>query len=544
MIVTGALWLCTASAALADAVPEYFNLPAGYSTSVGIAAAPDGTVWFPANPSTPNPSIGRLIPSQASPGTANGMATFPTPTQAGTGCCANGVRSVAFDAANNRLWFVQSDGIVGWANPSAVAPGTSTGIVDTLVPGLPDLWDVAIGAGGLAWFTEHSASNVGPTYAGNRIASISGSLTISESQNLALQGHGPPLDSLRYDAKPAGITTAPDGTPWFAESDPGNPGYRIARGSGSGYNEYLITPCSGGSPCSGSFTGTGPTDVAVAQDGSIWFTNQLKNEVGRLDTNAGTFTNYSLPAIDAGLANGQARAIAAAQDGTLWVAEFGGFSYPNANAIIRIVPTQPTPTATVWHLGANGYPFAVAPDTKGNVWFALGTVSPPSKIGRLAGVVGAAAAAGGGGGGTTPPPGGAAVTTARVGVARVGTPSTSGGTVTVNQICVGPPQDRCSLVYLISSHEYVTGFPGSHARAAAVDKKRKKPKPVILGKTTMTLHGGQHRKVTITLNAKGRKLLKSKGSLQVYFTATQAQANGKAPKRVKKAKLTLTAKRR
>jgi hypothetical protein len=470
------------------------------------------------------------------------MATFPTPTQAGTGCCANSVRSVAFDAANNRLWFVQSDGIVGWANPSVVAPGTSTGIVDTLVPGLPDLWDVAIGAGGLAWFTEHGASNVGPTYAGNRIASINGSLTISESQNLALQGHGPPLDSLRYDAKPAGITTAPDGTPWFAESDPGNPGYRIARGSGSGYNEYLITPCSGGSPCSGSFTGTGPTDVALAQDGSIWFTNQLKNEVGRLDTNAGTFTNYSLPAIDAGLANGQARAIAAAQDGTLWVAEFGGFSYPNANAIIRIVPSQPTPTATVWHLGANGYPFAVAPDTKGNVWFALGTASPPSKIGRLAGVVGAAA--GGGGGGTTPPPGGAAVTTARVGVARVGTPSASGGTITVNQICVGPPQDRCSLVYLISSHEYVTGFPGSHARAAAVDKKRKKPKPVILGKTTVTLHGGQHRKVTITLNAKGRKLLKSKGRLQVYFTATQAQANGKAPKRVKKAKLTLTAKRR
>jgi hypothetical protein len=36
-------------------------------------------------------------------------------------------------------------------------------MVDRVVPGLPDLWDIAIGAGGLAWFTEHSASNVGPT---------------------------------------------------------------------------------------------------------------------------------------------------------------------------------------------------------------------------------------------------------------------------------------------------------------------------------------------------------------------------------------------
>jgi hypothetical protein len=46
------------------------------------------------------------------------------------------------------------------------------------------------------------------------------------------------------------------------------------------------------------------------------------------------------------------------------------------------------------------------------------------------------------------------------------------------------------------------------------------------------------------LNAKGRSLLKRKGRLQVYFTATQKQATGK-PKRVKQAKLTLKkAKRR
>jgi streptogramin lyase len=537
MIVTGVVWLCMASGAAADPAPELFNLPAGYSAGTGIAPAPDGTVWFPANPTTADPALGRLDTAQAAAGTANGMTTYPTP-KLSSSCCANAVRSVAYDPRNNRVWFVQNDGIVGFVSPPSAAPGTSNGIHAILLGGAssPSLLDIAVAPSGLAWFTENSSSNVSP-YPGGRIASIDGSLGVNESENIALQGGATTLNPLRYDSKPAGITTAPDGTPWFAESDPGNPGYRIARANGSGYVEYPIQPC-WGTPCSGSYTGTGPTDVAVALDGSIWFTNQLHNEVGRLDVSGGTFTNYSLPAIDAGLANGQARAIAAAQDGTLWVAEYGGISSANANAIIRIVPSQPTPTATVWHLGSAGYPYAVAPDTRGNVWFALGTSSLPGKIGRLAGVVGAAPPTSTPpGGSVAAPPGATAVKSASVGKARIGDPKGDGGSVTVDQICVGPPQDRCSLIFIISAHEYVSGFPGSHSRAAAVDRK-KKAKAVILGQKSITLHGGQHKKVTITLNAKGRKLLKSKGRLQVYFTATQAQANGK-PKRVKQAKMTL-----
>lgn len=543
MIVTGVVWLCMASGAAADPTPELFNLPAGYSAGTGIAPAADGSVWFAANPTTPNPALGRLDSAQAAAGTANGMTTYPTPLLSSS-CCANATRSVAYDPRDNRVWFVQNDGIVGFADPTSVAPGTSNGMHATLLstattsgPYSPSLLDIAVAPSGLAWFTENSSYNVSP-YPGGRIASIDGGLGVHESENIAMQGGATTLSSLRYDAKPAGITTAPDGTPWFVESDPGNPGYRVARGNGGGYVEYPIQPCLG-TPCSGSYTGTGPTDVAVALDGSIWFTNQLHNEVGRLDPTGGTFTNYSLPAIDPGLANGQARAISVAQDGTLWVAEYGGISYPNANAIIRIVPSQPTPTATVYRLGAAGYPLAVAPDTRGNVWFSLATLSAPGKIGRLAGVVGAAPPAGTPpAGGTAAPPGATTVKPASVARARIGDPKGDGASVTVDQICVGPPQDRCSLVFILSAHEYVTGFPGSHSRAASLDKSRKKPKAVVLGRKSVTLRGGQRRKVTITLNAKGRKLLRSRGRLKVYFTAAQAQADGK-PKRVKQAKITL-----
>jgi hypothetical protein len=127
MIVTGVLWLSTATGALADPAPEYFNLPTGYNASSGIAPASDGTVWFAANPSTPNPALGRLDTAQAVAGTANGMTTYPTPLLSSS-CCANAVRSVAYDAARNRVWFVQNDGIIGWGNPPLMQAGSSNGI--------------------------------------------------------------------------------------------------------------------------------------------------------------------------------------------------------------------------------------------------------------------------------------------------------------------------------------------------------------------------------------------------------------------------------
>jgi streptogramin lyase len=458
------------------------------------------------------------------------------------------VRGLAFDGANNRLWFVQSDAIVGFADPARVVPDTNAGMVDRLLitplggGGTGQtfhggLQDIAVGAGGLAWFTEANGSNY-PPFPGHRIASIDGNLSVTESENLALQGGLVALDGSRYEARPAGITTDPSGKPWFAESDAGNPGWRIATSRGLGYEEYLITPCAG-SPCSGSLTGTGPTDVAVAHDGSIWFTNQLRNEVGRLDVAARTFTNYSLTAIDAGLAGGQPRAISVAPDGTLWVAENGGFSLANANAIVKLVPSQPNPTATVFHLGAGKFPLAVAPDTKGNVWFTLATDVAPGLVGRLAGVVGAVPDRGG----SAPAPApGRVVRATSVGVARVGTPSVApdGRSIRANQVCVGPPRDICSLVYLISTNEYVAGFPGSRASAARRHRKPAKPKPVILGRKLVTLHGGQRKLVTISLNATGRRLLARArgGKLTAYFTATQAGARGKPAKRVKQAKVT------
>ena len=72
----------------------------------------------------------------------------------------------------------------------------------------------------------------------------------------------------------------------------------------------------------------------------------------------------------------------------------------------------------------------------------------------------------------------------------------------MDQICVGPPEDRCSLIYIISAHEYVTGFPGTRA---SVSGKKRKTRLVVVGRKTVTLHGGQKKTVKIKLNKKGRR---------------------------------------
>src|SRR5579859_5792052 len=46
--------------------------------------------------------------------------------------------------------------------------------------------------------------------------------------------------------------------------------------------------------------GAHPHDPAVAPDGSLWFTEQLQNKLGRLDPESGTFKEYALKIEDSG----------------------------------------------------------------------------------------------------------------------------------------------------------------------------------------------------------------------------------------------------
>jgi streptogramin lyase len=536
-------------AGAAAATPEFFNFPTGIGTEVGIAVQPDGTVWFPANEfSSHTPGIGRLVPGEATPGTANGMSVFPTPKVEPNPCCANATRSVAVDAAHNRVWFVQNEGVVGYAETEKVVPGTSEGMNATRVEG-GELWDVAFSPStNLAWFTEHGYSNR-PPYPGERIASIDESLNVHELANLAIQNGGAPVEpefELRYDPEPSGITVEPNGKPWFAEES-GDSGWRLGTAPAGGekgpYTEYELESCPSLDGC------IAPTDTAVAPEGSVWYTT-TNNEIGRLNATHTEFENFSMTSIDPGFAEGKPARITAAPDGTIWVSESGFYGHSSANALVRIVPSA-VPTTTVYQLGSDA-PYALAADTKGNIWFsATAEIGDSGGIGRLAGVVGVSPVTE-----TTPTgtstnttPTGASTTTTTTtttpttsptekplipvsrGTAKISPPIPKGNSVTAEQICIGPPSQPCAVVYLLSAGEYVTGFPGTKASIA-------KNRPgVVLGRTAVTLHGGQRQKITVKLNAAGMRELKQKHSLVVYFTATQAGLGSSPPQLLKRMKI-------
>ena len=488
--------------------PEFFPLPEARGINTGMVADSSGNVWFGANAKGfEEPSeLGRVTPSLATPGTSSGIVYFQTPKAPGEGCCSFGIRDIAYDAENQRVWFVRSVGVVGYGTPAGMAAGTPNGLQVTLVPGAPSLSGIAVAPGGTAWFTEHSSNNNAPIFTGNRIASTNASLIVDEYPDLWHQA-GVPEDSTRYDAQPAGVTIGKDGAPWFAEENAGFPGYRLARAAGGFYQEYQVKPCEPKPPCSGSLNEQGIRSVATAADGSIWFTNLLKNRFGKFDVASSTFTQYSLPGIDPDLTGGKPFEIRAAPDGTLWLAQYGGISKPKANAIVRIVPTDP-PTATVYKLGTGRSPLALAPDKNGNVWFGGNSDSSNGFVGRLAGVLGAtlqpgdpgpgSPGAGLPGGGTVPPAGEKVVKASGAGFARVNDPDLRGGKLRVTQICVGPPQDRCSLIYLLDTHEYVNGFPGTKPRARTT-------KRVVVGSKTVSLNGGETATVTVQAQRQGQE---------------------------------------
>jgi streptogramin lyase len=544
--------LLLGSPAVAAAVtPEYFDLPSGVGTEVGMAVQPDGTVWFPANRGASHtPGIGRLVPGEASPGTANGVSVFPTPEPAAEPypCCANATRSVAVDPAHDRVWFVQNEGVVGYAETEKVVPGTSDGMNATRVED-DELWDVAFSpTTNLAWFTEHGDSNR-PPYPGERIASSDESLNVHQLPNLAIQHSSEPVEpefSFRFDPEPSGITIDASGNPWFAEESTDS-GWRLGTAPAGGaigpYTEYELETCPALDGC------IAPTDTAIAPDGSVWFTT-TNNEIGRLNATHSEFESFSMASIDPTLSEGEAKRITAAPDGTIWVSEFGYIGHPGANALVRIVPSA-VPTSTVYHLGSGEAPLAIAGDSKGNIWFTGITESvAPNAIGRLAGVLGVSlvteptltgtsttTGAGTTSTTTTPTPTTSltekALTPVSRGAAKISPPIPKGSSVTAEQICIGPPSQPCAVVYLLSAGEYTTGFPGTKASVA------KKRRAVVLGRTAVTLHGGQRRKITVKLGAAGLRLLKQKHRLVIYFTATQAGLGSSPPQLLKRAKIVL-----
>ena len=152
---------------------------------------------------------------------------------------------------------------------------------------------------------------------------------------------------------PTTIALAADGTLWFTESD----GNRIGRMNpdGTGLVEFDV-------PTEES----SPRIIALGADGNLWFSEHLASRIARI-TPRGEITEFPIPSPDS-----QPRAIALGADGNIWFGMFG------AGKIGRITPAGaitefeiPTPFSG---------PRALAAGPDGNIWF---SEFHASKIGRI-----------------------------------------------------------------------------------------------------------------------------------------------------------------
>jgi virginiamycin B lyase len=249
----------------AGALSEFDGLSAG-SHPQGIVAGPDGDLWFTERDATP-PAIGRITPT--------GVITE-------FGLKAGHPEGIAAGADGN-VWFTIAGATdaIGRISPAGKIEEFQTG----LKPGSePD--HIAAGPDGNIWFTDR-----GTTHA---IGRISQGGTIEEF-----------TAGLNPGSEPIAITAGPDGNVWFTDGGKTHAIGRITPGGTieefeSGLTEFDV-----------------PNAIVAGADGDLWFTNAMGNapDIGRI-TPSGTISEFPTGQHPNG--DNQLQGIAAGPDGNLW----------------------------------------------------------------------------------------------------------------------------------------------------------------------------------------------------------------------------------
>ncbi|HEX9149450.1 MAG TPA: lyase, partial [Thermoanaerobaculia bacterium] len=101
-----------------------------------------------------------------------------------------------------------------------------------------------------------------------------------------------------------------------------------------------------------------PHDPEVAPDGSLWYTGQLANKMGRLDPRTGTIKEFALPKADSG-----PHGLAAGKDGNIW------FTANSAAYIGKLDPLTGKVTEYAMPDSRARDPHSLAFDPEGTIFF-------------------------------------------------------------------------------------------------------------------------------------------------------------------------------
>ncbi len=266
--VKGAVLLMLLAVLGAGFCPAYgqgiteFPIPTANSRPFGIAAGPDGALWFTEYNPAGN-KIGRIT-------TAGVISEYVIPT-------ASSYPSNITLGPDGALWFTEQIA-------NKIGRITTAGVIsEFVVPTAGSApFDITAGPDGALWFIENAASKIG------RITTAG---TITEFPL-------PNTGSLPYS-----ITAGPDGALWFCEAG----GNKIGRITTAGTITEFPLPNAGSSL---RFITAGP-------DGALWFTeaSNTASRIGRITT-AGSITEFDLPVSPSGPGG-----ITTGPDGALWFVE-------------------------------------------------------------------------------------------------------------------------------------------------------------------------------------------------------------------------------
>ena len=285
----------------------------------GIAAGPDGNMWFTNNGDSP--SVGRIT-------TAGVVSNF-------TGTGISNPYGIAAGPDGN-LWFTNFTSVVS----SSIGRITTAGVVsDFAGTGISDPRGITAGPDGNLWFTNKGNNSIGRITPSGMVSNFTdGSIST-----------------------PQGIVTGPDGNLWFTNNGNNSVGRITTAGVVSNFTGSGIS---------------GPQGIATGPDGSLWFTNGGNGSIGRI-TPSGLVSNFP----SSGISTGFTQAITAGPDDNLW------FTNGTDHSIGRI--TTDGVVSNFAGAGINN-PTHVAAGSDGNLWFTnFGTNSNSNSIGRVtpAGVV-------------------------------------------------------------------------------------------------------------------------------------------------------------
>jgi streptogramin lyase len=283
-----------------------FAVPAGAgSQPSGIAAGPDGNIWFTEFFSN---NIGRVnIP-------ANTISPeFPIPTAS-----TQPFAIAAGPAGDHRMWFSEgAHSSLGTIDTTAPVPQES--------PSVSNNWRGVTSFGGNTFYLDGNSDDL-EKYNQSSIFAGSSSLGVSCNPNFVAVGPDNMLwvtcntQNAIHIVDPTSLTTSfvginpfnatgiaggPDNAVWFAETSANKIG-RIAV-SGQAYTEFSV-------PTAGS----GPTGITKGPDGAMWFTEAAANQIGRIDV-----TTHQIVEFPVTTASGAPAQIIAGPDGWLWFTEFG-----------------------------------------------------------------------------------------------------------------------------------------------------------------------------------------------------------------------------